>query len=257
MRIGILCNDARMKQVKKNLEEDYECIDFFENLDVFSTLQADALIFPVHGVSNCGEIKTAKGMVSIPYSTWENYRHKPIFIGTNSAFFKNFQCVYNYMKFDSLKQINAYYTAEGVLYLILDNTSKSLKDLTVDVIGYGLCGKEIVSLLNQLQVNTRIIRRNCKEENNFISIQTYHKLEPADVIVYTAIGPLFQDSLLLNWKKRPFIIDISSETVLNESFLKRCGIRYLKAKSLPSMIAYESAGNAIANSIKEVLYDKK
>ena len=144
MKIAVVNSDRRMQEVYVQLAKDNEALLINEFKDIQKIAEIDALVLPVKGLTSTGSLYSSGKELYIPEAFWNSIREKPIFTGIRQAFLKDFPNVYYYMEDDVLKQQNAVYTAEGTLYLMMDHTSKSIKDISVDVIGYGVCGKEIV-----------------------------------------------------------------------------------------------------------------
>lgn len=250
VRIAIVNCDQRMQAVYFALAHDYEMIALneFTAFDRFDG--ADALVLPVKGLTASGNLSSEGKDLTFPSGFWQKMREAEIFTGIRQPFLNGFPHVHYYMEDPQLRAHNAVYTAEGVLYLLMDHTGKSIKDLEVDVIGYGLCGREIVSWLNDLHIPTRIVRRACAGEAHCISAEAYRHEECGDVIINTAIGPLIDRELIQRWKKKPLIIDIATPDVIDYGAALTHGIRVIKAGNLPAQVAYESAGRRIADYVR-------
>lgn len=250
VRIAIVNCDRRMQEVYFALSHDYEtvAINEFTMFDRFDG--ADALVLPVKGLTATGSLYTGGKELAFPTYFWQKMREVPIFTGIKQDFLNDFPNVYYYMEDPQMKAQNAVYTAEGVLYLLMDHTGQSIKDLQVDVIGYGLCGMQIESWLKDLHIPTRIVRRTCMGEGNCISVEEYRREECGDVIINTSIAPVIDRALLHRWKKKPLIIDIATPDVIDYDAALTLGIRVIKAGNLPAQVAYESAGKRIAEYVR-------
>lgn len=257
MKIAIVNSDQRMQQVYFALSKEYETllINEFTNFDRFCG--ADALVLPVKGVTSTGSLYANGKELVLPPSFWESFQDKPIFAGIPQDYLtQNFkQCKY-YMQDEHLKQRNARYTAEGILFLMIDNTSRCIQEQSVDVIGYGVCGKELVAWLQALKIPVRVIRRSCTPQDGFLSVEEYRNEACSDIIINTSISQVIDRDLLCAWKKKPLIIDIATPDVIDYNTALQKGIRVIKAGNLPTMVAYESAGNAIADYIRGMLHGK-
>lgn len=250
MRVAVVNCDRRMQEVYFALSHEYETIAINEFSDLNRFDRADALVLPVKGLTASGSLFAGGKELVFPSSFWEAMHDVPIFTGIRQAFLADFPHVHYYMEDPRIKAGNAVYTAEGVLYLLIDHTGSCIKDLSIDVIGYGACGKEIVSWLRDLHVSTRMVRRICEGEANCISVEEYRHSECADVIINTSIAPLMDRELLESWKKKPLIIDIATPDVIDYDTALRLGIRVVKAGNLPAQVAYESAGKLIAAYVR-------
>lgn len=255
--MAIMNSDQRMQQVYFNLAKDHEMIliNRFTNFDRFDG--ADALILPIKGLTSTGSLYASGKELVLPKSFWRTMKEQPIFVGIPQPFLDAFPTVYCYMQEEAIKKQNAIYTAEGILYLLIDHTTKALQDLVVDVIGYGACGKAITTWLQALQVKVRIIRRACNEDEPFYTCASYARMQCGDVIINTSISPLFDYDWMQRWQQKPLIIDIASGDVMDYDGALKLGIQVIKAGNLPNMVASESAGNLIAEYIRGKLDGRK
>lgn len=249
MKAGVLCSDQRMCQIKNNLSKDFEVISIDESTDWLTLPQLDVLILPVKGMDTEGNIVIQGKSMHIPSRFWHiQGKEVKLFSGTDV---KAPLCHFSldcYMNDESVIDENAILTAEGVLSEILEATNKSIYSTKIDIVGYGHCGKAIYQMLKNLQVDVRVIRRNAQKQGDFISYQDWK--ECGDIIVHTATGKILEEKRLLQWEKKPVILDISTPCFFDESFLKSNGIIYKRLGNLPGRFACISAGNIIANYVR-------
>ena len=249
MKIAVVNSDRRMQEVYFQLAKDNEALLINEFTDFQKIAEIDALVLPVKGLTSTGSLYSSGKELYIPEAFWSSIREKPIFTGIRQAFLKDFPNVYYYMEDDVLKQQNAVYTAEGTLYLMMDHTSKSIKDISVDVIGYGVCGKEIVRWLRALGIPYRIVRRSCEKSDILISVEEYRKTACHEVD-----RKVIDRELLERWSQKPLIIDIATPDVIDYAAALSMGVRVIKAGNLPEMIAYESSGKCISEFVRGKLH---
>lgn len=254
MKIAVVNGDRRMQEVYFQLAHDFEIILINEFTDFQKINDVDALVLPIKGLTATGSLYVSGKELQIPSSFWQRVHDLPIFIGIRQDFLKGFPNVYYYMEDEHIKAQNAVYTAEGTLYLMMDHTAKSIKDIRVDVIGYGVCGKEIVKWLHDLHIPYRIIRRECEEDAVFITTTHYRTMQCYDVIINTSIGKVIDRDLLQHWKSKPLIIDIATPDVIDYAAALQLGIQVIKAGNLPEMIAYESSGKCISEYVRGKLH---
>lgn len=254
MKIAVVNSDRRMQEVYFQLARDNEAILINEFTDFQKITEIDALVLPVKGLTSTGSLYGSGKEIVIPDSFWRLVYELPVFTGIRQDFLKDFPNVYYYMEDEQLKHQNAVYTAEGTLYLMMDHTSKSIKDISVDVIGYGVCGKEIVKWLEDLHIPYRVIRRSCEANDQFITVEQYRKTACHDVIINTSISKVIDRELLKSWTSKPLIIDIATPDVIDYAAALSMGIRVIKAGNLPEMIAYESSGKCISEFVRGKLH---
>lgn len=257
MKLAIVNSDQRMQEVYFDLSKDHEIVLINEFTDFDRFNGADACILPVKGLTSTGSLYAQGKELVLPASFWDSIREVEIFTGIPQAYLRDFPHVHYYMQDELVKQKNAVYTAEGVLFLLIDNTGKCIQDQLVDVVGYGMCGKEIVRWLEALHVTYRVIRRECSEDEHFLTVDHYREIECGDVIINTSISPVFDHELLCSYTKKPLIIDIATPDVIDYDTALKKGIRVIKAGNLPNMVAYESAGKLIAEYIRGILHGRE
>lgn len=257
MRIAVFCNEDRMLQVCDNLSKDFQVMICNEETDYESQPSYDAIVFPIKGVDEKGRIDFNGKNVQIPPSFFEKQKEECIyFCGMNNVFLEHLpQVKIYYMEEEKVIKDNAILTAEGVLHELINCVRKSIYDITIDIIGYGQCGKVIYEMLKNLQLNVRVIRRDCKSEGDFIPLNMWDCC--GDVLVHTATGSILDKKRIQSWKNKPIIIDISTPDVIDIKTAKAEGIVVLKAKNLPGRFACITAGNIIADFIRGTLSDEK
>lgn len=259
MNIAVTTIDARMKAIFKNLSSDFHVLDLHETKDFYTKEVIDVLILPVKGITKTGNIKQNHRELKVPSSFWEELPAScKIFCGLPQEFLNSREHQIDfYMHSEYVLEKNAILTAEGVLFLLIDNTSKSIQQLQVDIIGFGRCGRELHKWLNALHVPTRIVRRKKDRLVNTMDVQEWLQLEPSEVIINTSIQSIMNKEILKEWNNKPLIIDIATPDVIDQEAANKLGIHMIKAGNLPSLIAYESAGNLIADYIRGKLNNGK
>lgn len=138
---------------------------------------------------------------------------------------------------DVIRQ-NANLTALGFISY-LESISFDFDRDSIDIIGYGHCGKAIYHLLSLLNIQSRVIRR--KTNNlNFISIDEYHKLVKSKYIINTSIENILDTKTILS-EYTKYVIDISSNKNIQKDMLDN-EIKLIYPGSLPTLYyPYNSA----------------
>lgn len=257
MRIAVFCNEDRMLQVCDNLSKDYQIMICNEETDYENQPAYDAIVFPIKGVYENGMIDFLDKKIQLSDSFFQRQKKECIyFCGMKNEYLERLpQAKIYYMQEEKVIRDNAILTAEGVLHELINCVRKSIYDITIDIIGYGQCGKVIYQMLKNLQLNVRVIRRDCKLEDDFIPLSAWNNC--GDVLVHTATGSILDKERIQSWKNKPIIIDIATPDVIDIKTAKEEGIVVLKAKNLPGRFASISAGNIIADFIRETLLNEK
>lgn len=256
MKLAIMISDRRMKEIYRKLSTFYTVTALYEHSDFLAIKDIDVLILPVKGIDEFGHLHTENTVWEIPEGFWKELpMNCLIFAGLANPYLQGLnRACYYYMQNEQLLEKNAELTAEGVLFLLIDSTAKGIGYLHVDIIGYGRCGKAIARWLEALHVPVRIIRRvSEKGDDHQVSVDEYKQTEPGDVIINTSIQKLMTRDLMVKWESKPLIIDIATPDVVDSEDAKLLGIRFIKAGNLPAIVAYESAGDFIADYIKGVI----
>lgn len=256
MKIGVICSDARMIQVADNLAADHQIIRIQEDTDFLALPQLDALVLPIKGMNDEHQVQLWDAYVHIPSCFWQiQGKGLCLFQGLpNAASRKLGLAVDYYMQAEKVIEQNAILTAEGVLNELIGHTCKSLYALSIDVVGYGHCGKAIYEMLKNLHAKVRVIRRQCEKQGDFCPIVQWE--ECGDVIIYTAPTNLITNTQLKTWKKQPLILDIATPVIFSEEECKQLNLNYHKISNLPGRYACISAGNIIAEHIRGKLHEK-
>ena len=247
MFIGVVGNDARMQQVADQLAKDYS-VRFIHNRADFLSCKdkIDVCVLPIHGLRETdirlSDMKQMKEDVMI-------------FSGLYDAELnKHFHEICFYMQEESVIRENAILTAEGILNEILSYSARSIYDVSVDIIGYGYCGKAIYEMLKHLQMEVRVIRRSCRQEGDFLPLAKWD--QPSDIIIHTAVGEILNKERMEKWRTNPIIFDIATPQVIDLDYAKQKGIQVKKMKNIPAKYASITAGNIIYRLIRGKLCEK-
>lgn len=253
MVCAIVCSDQRMCYVSKYIASCCDLIICDETVDFLSLPPLDFLILPVKGIDVDGNLNIQGKCVHVPTKFWELQKEVGIITGLPTPYIASLpHQKFYYMLDEQVVKENAVLTAEGVLQLLISSIDQSLYDITVDVIGYGNCGKAIVNMLQNLDVSVRVIRRACEEKGPFITIE--HWEQCADVIINTSIQQVLCAKRLKLWEKKPLVIDIATPDVVDVEETKRLQIPYIKAPNLPGRFCADSAGRIIACYIRGIVH---
>lgn len=180
--------------------------------------------------------------------------------------------VTDYYDSEILQLRNAYLTAEAALMTAMELTDRALRDTSVAVLGFGRIGRYLSRLLRGLGADVTVCAR--REESLFeAAAEGCHPLlmtgdapmgglaplcrghavlfntVPARILPRELLLGLERDTLLIDLASAPFGV---SDTDVREVAAK-CGLRYLRAPSLPGSYAPRDAGRIIAECILDTL----
>ena len=219
--LAILNSDTRMNMVYQYLKNKMECI----LLDDFTVLKMkfDAILLPMSGWKDDGAMVVRGIDMKCPIEFFDMIKEDGVIICGNMTP-KIKELPYRKIDLNSYEafiQANSKLTAEGVLFLLLDNTNQGLLDLDVDLIGYGHSGKAIYELLKRIGVKIRVVRRVVLEESSdFVSVDEYLGLKPSSIIINTSITNIIDD-LMIRKMDENLIINLVRSASFNEALLRQ------------------------------------
>lgn len=153
---------------------------------------------------------------------------------------------------------NAKLTAEGVLEHIISDTEKSIFENKILILGFGRCGKEILNLLNKLNLNVSMVTFN-KNKLDSIKNKTYFEFEflkdlkNFDIIINTIPAKIIKDEMLDYFNDDAVILEIASINCLNKDSINSKSFKYILCPALPMVFSAESAGKIMFESIIRTL----
>lgn len=254
--LGILNSDVRMNMVYQQIKDKIDCV----LLDDFTVLKIkfDAILLPMSGLKD-DDTMIVRGIdLKCPIEFFSMLKEDGVLIcGNITKKLKElpFKMI-DLNSYESFIHVNSKLTAEGVLYLLLDNTNQGLLDLKVDLIGYGNSGKAIYDLLKRIGIEVRVIRRKVIEENmDFMSLDEYLTVKPYPVIINTSITNVIDD-LMIRKMDENLIINIVRSATFNEILLRQRHCRIVHAGPLPAMFSPLSASNVLVKTLLELFYER-
>lgn len=254
--LGIINSDIRMNMVYQQVKDKIDCI----LLDDFTVLKVkfDALLLPMSGLKDDDTMSVRGIDMKCPLEFFSMLKDEGVLIcGNITNKIKELPYkIIDLNSYESFIYVNSKLTAEGVLYLLLDNTNQGLLDLKVDLIGYGNSGKAIYELLKKIGVEVRVIRRIVNEESHhFISVEEYLTLKPNPIIINTSITNIIDD-LMIRKMDENLIINIVRSSTFNDVLLRQRHCRIVHAGPLPAMFSPLSASNVLVKTLLELFYER-
>ncbi len=153
---------------------------------------------------------------------------------------------------------NALYTAEGFLPDLIMNTSKSIFEQKILILGSGRVAKAVAYLLYKMGIDFDMSMRNEKEcnyaklisQNVFNIVHCKEFLKNYDVIINTIPETLFTIDDNNFFKEDGVVFELASKKCIDfESKL----FKYIQCPALPAKFMPESAGNLVFEKIKQYL----
>lgn len=151
---------------------------------------------------------------------------------------------------------NAKLAAEGILWLLLTKTPRSIFSYTYDILGAGRVGRNAAKLLTDLGLRVRLV--DITGAPDTVSPEEWKNSAPARVVINTAPKALIDGAVIDRWRSSGsaserdpvYIIDVATGQVgVEEKEKGAAGTVYLPAPPLPGFVAPETAGTLIAEAM--------
>ena len=161
---------------------------------------------------------------------------------------------------------NAIPTAEGCIGLLLQHRRRTLWGSSVLVVGYGPVGQALALRLAALGARVTVAARSAVQRAQAASagcasVHTDRLSIVANgfaAVVNTAPAPLLTGSVLARLPPQSLIIDLASRPGGTDfAAAKALGHTALHALSLPALCAPESAGEFVADTVLEIMRERR
>ena len=172
----------------------------------------------------------------------------------------------DYFAREELTIRNAVPTAEGALEILLHERSRTLWGSAVLLLGFGPVGQALGVRLGALGAAVTVLARRPAQRALAESLglraaplARLSALAPAfDTVVNTVPAPVLTAPVLGALRPGSFILDLASRPGGTDfTAAARCGHRALHALSLPATCAPETAGEAVAQTVCEMLRERE
>ncbi|MEG0546269.1 MAG: dipicolinate synthase subunit DpsA [Oscillospiraceae bacterium] len=157
---------------------------------------------------------------------------------------------------------NAYLTGICTVRIILENIDYDISTAAIALTGYGRTGKEIAKALNSVGANVTVIARN-KEALNTALTDGFKVCELSgisniadsfDILINTVPAVIIKEDTISKLKKTTTLIEIASPPFgIDFDEAEKCGIKVIKALSLPGKFVPKTAGELIGEKIVNYL----
>ena len=170
----------------------------------------------------------------------------------------------DYFLREELTVRNAALTAEGALIAAKERMSGALLGARCLVVGYGRIGKLLSHRLSTLGAEVTVAVRRPSDrawvESFALRAARSDRLCDAvrgmQVVFNTAPAPIFTREVLSRMESGSILIDLASVRCAAEADTRAAGVSYVWARALPGRVAPQSAGEAIAATIENMLEEE-
>lgn len=172
---------------------------------------------------------------------------------------------FDYGKKEELIIKNVIPTVEGAIKIAIENTPFTLHSSRILICGFGRIGKLLAKNLTALGARVTVSARK-PEDMAWIECYGYKKVKTChifeainkfDIIFNTIPAPVIDEECLKRVKKNALIIDLASGSGgVDFKYARLLDINVIRALSLPGLVAYETAGKIIKETIIDILKGK-
>lgn len=173
--------------------------------------------------------------------------------------------IIDYFKKEEMILRNAYLTAEGAVSYIIGSCGKSLRETKILITGYGRIAKFLTQLLKPMCPDITVCARkkNARlwiEENGLksISFDDLSDLSGFDIMVNTVPENVLSNRILDTVRENAVIFELASKPYgFDTDYAEKKKIRFNILSSLPSKTAYLSAGAIIADTVIDIINERR
>ena len=172
----------------------------------------------------------------------------------------------DYFAREELILCNAIPTAEGCIGILLQQRTRTLWGAEVLVLGFGPVGQALAVRLSALGAGVTVCARRPEQRALAESLglraaplTALAGLAPAfDTVVNTIPAPVLTEAVLAALRPGSLIVDLASKPGGTDfAAARRLGHRAIHALSLPAACAPETAGEALARTVCEILAERE
>lgn len=171
---------------------------------------------------------------------------------------------YDYMKNENYVLKNAVLTAEGAVSYIEENTTYSLLNKKILILGYGRIGKALHRILNSYGAEITVCSRSEESKTlakfngaKHIHFEDLVGKNDADIIINTVPHIVLTKKELSAVKSDALILDLASfPGGVDMLVAKSLGIEVLNGKAMPSRFTEKSAGYIIGEAVINIIEEE-
>lgn len=287
LHITIIGGDARQIEIIRKLTEMDATVSLvgFDHLDYaftgsrkqsFTDLnfdQMDALVLPVSGTSETGEIETIFSTEKIVLTAEELKKtpeHCVIYSGISNEYLdhavKNARRkLVRLFERDDVAIYNSIPTVEGTIMMVIKNTERTIHSSETVVLGFGRTGMSVARAFASLGAKVRVgtIHSDQIARITEMGLTPFHlneleqEVTNCDVIINTIPAQVLNARVISKMPTNALVVDLASKPGGTDfRYAERRGIKALLAPGLPGIVAPKTAGKIIANVLFQLLRDE-
>ena len=174
----------------------------------------------------------------------------------------NENAVYDYMERDELNILNAVPTAEGAVYIALEELPVTLSDSRVLITGFGRIGKVLAEILKGFGADVTVMTKSfksmawakamnfkvCSKDDIDSSYNLIFNTAPVLIFDRETLEKLGTETILIDLASKPGGVDFKSAGEI--------GIKAIWALGLPGKTAPVTAGEIIAETVENIIKER-
>ncbi len=259
-KITVIGGDKRLKTAVKELTErgfTVNTVGLYDD-ENGNIADGDVLLLPVPTTKDGETVFAPFAKRKIYLSEVADKADNRLLLTCNYSF-SGQNCI-DYGKLDSYSLLNAVPTAEGAIKLAIENTSFTLWQSRVLIIGFGRVGKILADRLKALGAYVTVSARKPSDfalikALGYNAVQTRTvggSLSDYDIVFNTVDVKVIDEQAFENCSLK-LIIDLSSKGGFDIDNARDSGIHALAAPGLPGLCAPLTAGKILAETVTEIL----
>ncbi|PSL51241.1 dipicolinate synthase subunit A [Salsuginibacillus halophilus] len=230
----------------------------------------DGLVLPLGGILHQGEIESVFTKDTLQLEAEDVKKTPPscrIFTGVPGPDGERFAREVNrklipVMYRDDAAVYNAIPTSEGILYILLKHTDRTIHNANITVFGFGRLGVTLVRSLLAIGANVNVVVHTDAEAarayemkaHPFFNKEAAKAVQSADMIVNTAPALVLPKEVIAHVPVHTFVIDAASAPGgIDFAAAKKRGLQTLHAPGLPGKVAPKSAGRILGRLLVKLL----
>ena len=286
MHVAVIGGDARQLEVIRKLTELDAKLSLvgFDQLDhgftgatqmqmdevEFSDL--DAIILPVHGTNNEGQIDAIFSNEKI-YLTEEMLlktpKHCTVYSGISNEYLNGLMKKANrkhvlLFERDDVAIYNSIPTVEGTIMIVIQHTDFTIHGSRIAVLGLGRIGMSVARTFAALGAKVKVGARRSEHIARIteMGLQPFHlndlekEVTDIDICINTIPHLIVTASVISKMPAHTLIVDLASKPGGTDfRYAEKRGVKALLAPGLPGIVAPKTAGQIVANVLSQLLLE--
>ena len=286
MQIAVIGGDARQLEIIRKLTEldaklfligfeqlqsQFTGVDN-EKMDEVDFSAIDAILLPVPGINEEGEVETVfsnEKIVITEEILLKTPPHCVIYSGIsngylNSVVKKADRHLVKLFERDDVAIYNSIPTVEGTIMMAIQHTDFTIHHAKVAVLGLGRVGMSVARAFHHLGAKVKVGARKSEHLARIseMGLEPFHldeitaEVRDLDICINTIPALIIKAAVIAKMPAHTLIIDLASKPGGTDfRYAEKRGIRAILAPGLPGIVAPKTAGKILANVLAKLLVE--